>query len=186
MNKKFGIKEVVAAGIGTALYVVLTEVQIPVGIIPNTSFQPRAAILAFLAAVFGPVVGGIIGFAGHAIGDGLFYGSVWWSWVIPDALFGVIIGLFYKKFAIREAGFDGKKIVLFNIVQVIANAIAWVVLAPLLDVVIYSEPVNKVVTQGVVSFVLNIIIVAILGTLLAVGYSALGAKSSSLSKDDSE
>ena len=35
--KKFGIKEVVATGIGTALFIVLTEVQIPLGIIPNTS-----------------------------------------------------------------------------------------------------------------------------------------------------
>ena len=34
--KKFGIKEVVATGIGTALFIVLTEVQIPLGIIPNT------------------------------------------------------------------------------------------------------------------------------------------------------
>ena len=54
--KKFGIKEVVATAIGTALFIVLTEVQIPLGIIPNTSLQPRAAVLAFLAAVFGPVV----------------------------------------------------------------------------------------------------------------------------------
>ena len=72
--KKFGIKEVVATGIGTALFIVLTEVQIPLGIIPNTSMQPRAAVLAFLAAVFGPVVGGIIGLLGHALGDALFYG----------------------------------------------------------------------------------------------------------------
>ena len=73
--KKFGIKEVVATGIGTALFIVLTEVQIPLGIIPNTSMQPRAAVLAFLAAVFGPVVGGIIGLLGHALGDALFYGG---------------------------------------------------------------------------------------------------------------
>ena len=57
MNKKFGIKEVVAIGIGTALFVVLTEVQIPVVIVPNTALQPRMAVLAFFAAVFGPVVG---------------------------------------------------------------------------------------------------------------------------------
>ena len=37
MNKKFGIKEVVATGIGTALFVALTEVQIPLGFIPNTA-----------------------------------------------------------------------------------------------------------------------------------------------------
>ena len=45
--KKFGIKEVVATGIGTALFIVLTEVQIPLGIIPNTSLQPREQSLHF-------------------------------------------------------------------------------------------------------------------------------------------
>ena len=52
MKFKFGIKEVVATGIGTALFVALTQVQIPMGFIPNTSLQPRAALLAFLAALF--------------------------------------------------------------------------------------------------------------------------------------
>ena len=40
MKMKFGIKEVVATGIGTALFVALTEVQIPLGFIPNTALQP--------------------------------------------------------------------------------------------------------------------------------------------------
>ena len=60
---KIGIKEVVAMGIGTALFVVLTNVQIPVFVVPNTAIQPRMAILAFLAAVFGPIVGAVVGFA---------------------------------------------------------------------------------------------------------------------------
>jgi len=68
MKNKFGIKEVVAAGIGTALFIVLTEVQIPVGI-PNTYLQPRMAILAFMSAVYGPIVGTIIGLVGHVLGD---------------------------------------------------------------------------------------------------------------------
>ena len=114
MKNKFGIKEVVAIGIGTALFVALTEVQIPLGFIPNTALQPRAALLAFLAAVFGPIVGGVVGLLGHALGDALFYGSIWWSWVFPEAVFGVAVGLFAKKFAIKDGGFDAKNIVLFN------------------------------------------------------------------------
>lgn len=184
MNKKFGIKEVVATGIGTALFVALTEVQIPLGFIPNTSLQPRAALLTFIAAVFGPVVGGLVGLLGHALGDALFYGSVWWSWVFPEAVFGIIVGLFAAKYAIKEGGFDKKAIALFNVVQVIGNAIAWIVVAPVLDIVIYAEPANKVFVQGVWAFLGNIIVIAILGTLLSAGYSKIGAKSSSLSKED--
>lgn len=184
MNKKFGIKEVVAMGIGTALFVVLTNVQIPLGFIPNTSLQSRAALLAFFAAVFGPVVGGVIGLVGHALGDALFYGGVWWSWVFPDALFGIGVGLFAKKFLVQEGGFDKKNVLLFNVVQVITNAVAWIVVAPILDILVYAEPANKVFAQGFFAFLGNIIVVGILGTLLAVAYTKIGAKSSSLKKED--
>lgn len=184
MDKKFGVKQVVAIGIGTALFIVLTNVQIPVGFIPNTALQTRAAVLAFFAAVFGPVVGGIVGFLGHALGDALFYGSVWWSWVFPEAVFGVIVGLFAAKYKIKEGGFGGKEIAMFNVVQVIANVIAWGLVAPVLDIVIYAEPANKVFTQGVTAGILNIMIIGILGSLLLIAYSKVGAKSGSLSKED--
>ena len=180
MKVKFGIKEVVAAGIGTALFIVLTTVQIPLGFIPNTALQIRAALLAFFSAVYGPIVGGIIGLVGHAAGDAIFYGGVWWSWVFPDAVFGIAVGLFAKGFAITEGGFTVKNAVKFNVVQVIANAL----LAPVLDIIIYAEPADKVFLQGVWAFVGNIIIVAVLGTVLAVAYSKIGAKSSSLKKED--
>lgn len=184
MKSKFGIKEVVAIGIGTALFVALTEVQIPLGFIPNTALQPRAALMAFLAAVFGPVVGGIVGLLGHALGDALFYGSVWWSWVFPEMVAGVAIGLFAKKFAIKDGGFAVKEIILFNIVQIIANGLAWILVAPVLDIVIYAEPAGKVFAQGAWAFLGNIIIVGILGTLIAVGYSKIGGKTSSLSREE--
>lgn len=180
---KFGVKEVVAIGIGTALFVVLTTVQIPIGI-PNTYLQPRAAVLGFLAAIFGPIVGCAIGLIGHALGDALFYGSVWWSWVFPDAVFGFIMGWFVDKYLIKQGGFDKKEIILFNVVQVIANAIAWIVVAPVLDILVYAEPANKVFIQGFFAFLGNIIIIGVLGTLVGVGYSKIGAKSSSLSEED--
>ena len=184
MKLKFGVKEVVATGIGTALFIVLTNAQIPFGIIPNTALQSRVAVLTFSSAVFGPIVGGAIGLIGHALGDAIFYGSIYWSWVFPDALFGILMGVFAAKFAIKDGGFDGKAIALFNVVQVIANALAWILLAPVLDILIYAEPAKKVFTQGILAFIGNIIVAAVLGTLLAFAYSKIGAKSSSLSKED--
>lgn len=183
MNKKFGIKEVVAVGIGTALFVALTQVQIPIGI-PNTYLQPRMAVLAFLAAVFGPAVGGVIGLLGHALGDAIFYGSIWWSWVFPELVVGVGIGFFATKFAVKEGGFTSKSATTFNIVQIISNIIAWIVVAPVLDILIYAEPVNKVFIQGAFAALGNVLIIGILGTILLIGYSKVGAKSSSLTKED--
>lgn len=183
--KKIGIKEVVAMGIGTAIFVVLTNVQIPVFIVPNTGMQPRMAVLAFFAAVFGPVVGTVVGFLGHALGDALFYGSVWWSWVFPEAVVGLAIGFFADRYKVKEGGFtDSKSIILFNFCQVVANAVAWIVVAPILDIVIYKEPINKVFAQGAVAFVLNIVIIGILGTVLLLAYSKLSGSASELKEED--
>lgn len=181
--KKFGIRSVVAIGVGTAIYIALSYVSIPLGFIPNMAIQPRSALLALFAAIFGPVVGGAIGFLGHVLADAIQYGSVWWSWVFPDAVFGLIIGLLVSKYKVEKGSFEVKQIILFNIVQVVANAIAWIGLAPLFDILIYAEPSNKVFTQGAFAFLGNIITVGILGTLLAVSYSKVKSKSSSLRKE---
>lgn len=182
--KKFTIRSVVAIGIGTALYIVLSLVSIPLAFIPNTAIQPRAALLALLAAIFGPIVGGAVGLLGHILADAFQYGGVWWSWVFPDAVFGILAGIFASKYQIEKGGFQTKQIVLFNAVQIVANALAWIVLAPILDIVIYAEPANKVFTQGAFAFLGNIITIGILGTLLAVAYTKVKASSSSLDRED--
>lgn len=182
--KNKSIRSVVAIGIGTALFVVLSYVSVPLGFIPNTAIQTRVALLGFLSAIFGPVVGCAVGLLGHAIGDAAQYGSIWWSWVFPEGLCGLLIGLFASKYKIEEGGFGVKKIVLFNVVQVIANAVAWILAAPILDILVYAEPTNKVFAQGAFAFLGNIITVGILGSLLGVAYSKVKSKSSSLSKEN--
>ncbi len=185
MKFKIGIKEVVAMGIGTALFVVLTNAQIPLIVVPNTALQPRMAILAFLSAVFGPIVGAVVGLLGHALGDALFYGSVWWSWVFPEGVVGLCIGLFVNKFAVKEGGFvNSKNIILFNVVQIVANAVAWILVAPVLDILMFAEPANKVFAQGAFAFLGNIIVIGILGTILLIAYSKIVGGSNNLQKED--
>lgn len=65
-----------------------------------------------------------------------------------------------------------------------ANAVAWILVAPVLDIVIYAEPANKVFLQGIWAFVGNIIIAGVLGSLLGYAYTKISGKSSSLSKED--
>ena len=62
MNNNNGIKNVVAIGIGAALFFVLGRfVAIP-SPVPNTNISLQYAVLALLAAMYGPVAGGLIGF----------------------------------------------------------------------------------------------------------------------------
>ena len=83
-----------------------------------------------------------------------------------------------------EGEFGTKSIILFNIFQVIANAVAWIVVAPVLDIVIYSEPANLVFTQGVVAALSNAVCMGVIGTLLLFLYSKTRSGKGTLSKED--
>jgi energy-coupling factor transport system substrate-specific component len=178
-NKVFSVKTVVAIGIGAALmFVLMRFVAVPSGV-PNTTLNLSSAILTVFAAIFGPVAGALIGFIGHTLTD-LTWGGVWWSWVIADAVFGFLIGIFWKLYKIEEGGFGVKNTVLFNVIQILANAIAWVGIAPVLDILIYAEPADKVFLQGLTAGGLNSLVILILGTALALGYGRTRVKAGSL------
>ncbi|MDR1900506.1 MAG: ECF-type riboflavin transporter substrate-binding protein [Treponema sp.] len=182
-SKLVSVKTAVATGIGAALFFVLMRfVAIPVGFAPNINLQLAPAILVTFAAIFGPVAGLFIGFIGHTLVD-LTWGGVWWSWVIADGVFGFLNGIFWRTHRIEDGEFGVKKVVIFNVIQILANAVAWIGIAPVLDILIFQEPANKVYLQGVTAAVTNSIVVLILGTILALGYSRTRTKTGSLKQE---
>ncbi|MFC4388055.1 ECF-type riboflavin transporter substrate-binding protein [Gracilibacillus marinus] len=183
MLGKLSIKTIVAIGIGAAVYVILGRfVTIPTGI-PNTNIETAIAFLAFMSVLFGPIAGGLIGLIGHALKDVLMWGSIWWSWVLVSLFVGFFIGLLVKRIRMEDGEFGVKQIVTFNVVQVCVQIVGWFILAPLLDIIIYAEPANKVFTQGAVAGISNIISVGVIGTLLLIAYAKTRSKGNSLSKE---
>ena len=176
--KNTSIKTVVAIGIGAALFFVLGRfVVIPSGV-PNTNISLQYAVLGLLAAMYGPLAGGLIGFIGHTLIDLSWGGSPWWSWVIASAFVGVVVGLFSKKIAIEEGTFGKKEVITFAI----ANVVAWLGIAPVLGILIYAEPASKVFAQGTMAAVVNSLTAVIVGALLAAAYAKTIAKKGSLDK----
>lgn len=183
MKKYLSVKTIVAIGIGAALFFVLGRfVAIPSGI-PNTNISIQYGVLAFIAAVFGPVAGLLAGLIGHFFIDFSYGWGVWWSWVIASAFFGCVMGFVASKMKIEEGEFSKKDILVFNLAQIISHLLAWVVIAPILDIVMYAEPANKVFLQGLVSTGVNIVATAIIGTLLCVAFAAAKPKKGSLKEE---
>ncbi len=182
--KKFGVKEIVATAIGAALFFVLGRfVAIPSGI-PNTNISIQYGLLGFVAAAFGPIVGVLSGLIGHALIDFSYGWGIWWSWVIASAVCGLLMGFGMQKVDINGGDFGKSGIIKFNIVQAVSHIIAWVVVAPTLDIVMYAEPANKVYVQGLVSAGVNIVTTAIVGTLLIIAYVAAIPKKGSLKEEN--
>ena len=183
MGKNLSIKTIVAIGIGAAVFMILGRFgSIPTGI-PNTNIETSYAFLALMAVLYGPIAALSIGFIGHALKDLVFYGSPRFSWVIASAVVGLILGLAWEKLKVNEGEFEKKEIILFNVYQVVANMIAWLLIAPTLDVFIYAEPANKVYLQGVVAAISNSITVGVLGTILINIYAKTRVKKGSLDRE---
>ena len=180
---EFKTKTIVATGIGAALFMLLfMYVKVPTGI-PETDVQTAYGIGAFFAALFGPIAGFLIAFIGHAISDAVQYGSPWWSWVVASGISCFIVGLVYPRLKVAEGVFGGKDILKFNLYQIVANAISWIVVAPVLDIVVYGEPANLVFTQGAVAALSNAVSMGVIGTLLLFLYSKTRSGKGTLSKE---
>ena len=186
MNKKlfgFSTKTLVGTALGAALFTVLfMYVKIPTGI-PETQIQSAYGIGGFFAAMFGPIAGFLIAFIGHALSDIVQYGSAWWSWVIASGVFGLLVGFAAKLLKMDEAEMGKKGLIKFNIAQVVSHVICWGAVAPVLDILIYNEPLDKLFAQGLVSGISNSITTAIVGSLLCVAYAATKTKAGSLTKE---
>ena len=179
-KNKFSIRTIVAIGIGAAVFMILGRFgSIPSGI-PNTNIETAYAYLALMAILYGPAAGFLIGLIGHGLKDLVFYGMPWFSWVISSAIVGLIIGLVWKKVRVNDGDFGIKQAILFNITQIIANVVAWFIVAPTLDIVIYMDPAKKVYLQGAIGCIYNMITIGILGTLLLSTYSKTKIKTGSL------
>ncbi len=179
---KVNTRTIVATGLGAAIFMLLfMYVKIP-SPVPETQFQTAYGVSSFFAALFGPIAGALISFIGHALSDAIQYGSPWWSWVIASGVSGFIFGFAYKRTRVEEGEFTWKDVLTFNIIQVIGNAISWIVVAPVLDILIYQEPVNLVFTQGVTAFIMNSISAGVIGSLLLLAYAATRTRKGSLSK----
>ena len=95
-----------------------------------------------------------------------------------------LMGLVSFKLQLADGLFAKADVVKFNLFQIVGHIVAWALVAPVLDIAMYKEPVNKVFVQGLVGGVANIVTTAIVGTLLCLAYAAAKPKKGSLKEEE--
>ena len=176
------IRSVVATGVGAALFIII-GIFINIPIFGNTSIQLQYAVLALFSTLFGPVAGFLIGFIGHALKDAIQYGSLSWAWILGSGVVGLVIGLFRRYYDVAKGRFALRQVITFNIVQVIAVALAYVVIAPIGDKIQYNQAWNYLFAQGFISGVANVITIGVGGTILLAIYARTRTQAGSLTKE---
>lgn len=175
------VKAVVIIAIGAALYGFGGLLSIPV--FTNTYLKPAIAILSLFAALWGPVVGALVGFIGHCITD-LVYGQIWFGWAIGSAIVGALMGLYplFTKHSLEKGVFGGKETGINTVMALVANAIGYTIAVPI-DVVFYGEPFMKSFIQMITTTVSNTVVIAIIGSALLLLVAKKFSSSVSLSED---
>lgn len=169
-REKAGGKSIVAIVIGAALFFVLGRyVSIP-SPVPNTTINIQYGVLGIFSAIYGPVAGMFGGLIGHTLID-LSWGEPWWSWIAASAVYGVITGLSKKKLPVQKGVFGTREMLIFNVFQVLGHVVSWMLVAPVLDLILYGEPIEKLFAQGITAAVGNSISTAITATILLTAYA---------------
>ncbi|MBR4745019.1 MAG: ECF-type riboflavin transporter substrate-binding protein [Oscillospiraceae bacterium] len=171
--KRSSVNPLIIIGAGTALFFLLGFLLRVPGPVPGTSLPFEYALLAFVAAVFGPAAGLAAGLLGRFFVELALPGGMFWSWIIVSGVFGLLMGLACRRFRICRRPFGLTDAAAFILCAVISHLICWVLLLPVLEAVLYGGAYGAMLLQGLVICALGIAVTAVCGSLLCFVYSAL-------------
>ena len=164
-------KYIAATLCGAVLFFVLGRyVSIP-SPIDTVNICVQYGLLGALAVVFGPLVGTLAGLLGHILID-LTAGELCWSWILATAAFGALVGGLAGITRVELRARGGEDLVKFNLIQVAAHVVCWAGVAPVLEILLYNESMDRIFEQGLTAALSNAVTTAIVGSVLLVAYAA--------------
>ena len=152
---------VLGIGIMTTL-MTLTSITTP---IEGVYIQLAYGYLALFAGVAGAIPAAIVGFTGHVLFDLIYTDHLWISWALSTGALGFVFGFAIRRKSLRQGVFSRHDMVRFNVVQAAVNIAIFGLIAPTLDVLFYQQATTIVFTQGWIASIVNLLTVAVFGTI---------------------
>lgn len=173
--KRTSLKRIAAITAGTALFFLLGAfVSIP-SPIDTVNICIQYGLLAFLSVACGPLTGAVTGLLGHICVD-LYSGELCWSWIIASAAFGGLLGVLGNVTRLDPNNRDREMLIHFNLCQVATHVVCWAGIAPVLEILIYDENMDRIFEQGLTAALSNAVTTAVVGSTLLCLYAVLSTR----------
>jgi energy-coupling factor transport system substrate-specific component len=181
---KWNTKTIVVMGIGAALFGVLMNYgSIPV--FSNTKLTTAMLVPVIVGSMFGPIPAFITCTIGNTIADLIGGWGFWFDWSIGNGVLGFLVGLLPLYGAkIDEGIFTAQQAVVYAIICILGNALAFGVVTPLLTVAFYGGELNITFMQALTGGLSNILILTVIGIPLLFLLAKRNARNTNLKKEE--
>lgn len=176
-------RTVVGVAIGAALFGVLM-VYGGVKVFTNTNLTTAMLIPVIVGALFGPVPALVACFFGNVIADLIGGWGFWFDWSIGNGVLGFFVGLLPLYGAdINKGIFTVKHAIIFAVIAVLGNALAFGIVTPLFTLLFFGGELNITFLQSLTGGASNVLVLIVLGIPLLFALAKRNASSQNLVKE---
>ena len=176
-------KTVVGVAIGAALFGVLMNFG-SIKVFTNTNLTTAMLVSVIVGGMFGPLPAFVAAGVGNVIADLIGGWGLWFDWSVGNAVLGLFVGALPLYGAKIEDGiFTVKQMIIYTILCILGNAIAFGVVTPIFSTVFYGSELAITLMQSLVGGVSNCAVLIIIGIPLLKIMAARNAKNSNLTKE---
>lgn len=177
-------KTIVGIAIGAALFGVLMVFG-GIRVATNTSLTSAMVVVVVVGALFGPLPAALAAGLGNVIADLISGYGFWFDWSIGNAVLGFFVGLLPLYGArIEEGIFQVKHAIIYTILCILGNALAFGIVTPIFTVLFFSSELTITWIQAFSAIISNASILVIIGIPVLFLLAKRNARATNLSRED--
>ncbi len=183
---KWDTKTVVGVGIGVALFGVMMNYA-SITVFTNTKLTLAMIVPVIVGGLFGPLPAALAAGLGNVLADLIGGWGFWFDWSLGNALLALIVGSLKLYGAdINNGVFTPKQMVIYAVLCVVGNALAFGVVTPILTALLYQGELNITFIQSLSGGISNTAVLVLAGIPILKALAARNARGTNLSKEDDE
>ncbi|MGN1344580.1 MAG: ECF-type riboflavin transporter substrate-binding protein [Traorella sp.] len=180
---EWNTKTIVGVAIGAALFGVLMNFG-GIRVTTNTSLTSAMIVTVVVGGLFGPLPAALAAGCGNVIADLIGGWGLWFDWSIGNLVLGYFVGLLPLYGArIDEGVFTVKHAIIFAILAILGNALAFGVVTPVMTYLFYSNELTITWIQAWNAIVSNAVVLIVVGIPVLFALAKRNARGTNLTKE---